>query len=70
MAALMIMSNASLAQEEEMEEIAETAISHEQSPQQDINEMYGAGVGNKFNINSITESSSSFTEKTLATSSA
>jgi hypothetical protein len=55
MAALMIMSNASLAQEEEMEEIAETAISHEQSPQQDINEMYGAGVGNKFNINSITE---------------
>jgi len=54
-AALMILSTTVLAQEEEMEEIAESSISHEQASQQDINEMNGPGFGNKYNINSITE---------------
>ena len=56
MAALMITSIATMAQEEEMEEIAEAAVSHDQVQQQDINEMHGAGFTNKYNINSITES--------------
>ena len=41
------------AQEEAMEEMAETAVDHE--PQLDINEMLGAGLIKKYNINSITE---------------
>jgi DNA uptake protein ComE-like DNA-binding protein len=53
--ALMIMSNSSIAQQEEMEDIAESAISHEQESQQDINEMHGTGFIKKYNINSITE---------------
>ena len=53
--ALMIMCTTSIAQSEEMEEIAETVISHEQAQYQDVNEMYGTNFGNKFNINSITE---------------
>ena len=54
MAALMITSIATMAQEEEMEEIAEAAVSHDQVQQHDINEMHGAGFTNKYNINSIT----------------
>ena len=53
--ALMIINNSSIAQQEEMEEFAETAISHEQTGLQDINEMHGSGFNNKYNINSITE---------------
>lgn len=53
LSALMITCSITLAQEEAMEEIAESAVDHE--PQQDINEMYGAGFSNKYNINSITE---------------
>ena len=52
---LLIMNNSTLAQEQEMEEIAESAVSPEQSLQQDSNELIGEGVGYKFNINSITE---------------
>ena len=55
MVALIIMSNSSIAQQEEMEDIAESAIGHEQAPQQDINEMYGTGFIKKYNINTITE---------------
>lgn len=53
MFALMTTCSITLAQEEAMEEIAETAVDHE--PQQDINEMHGGGFINKYNINSITE---------------
>ncbi len=56
MAALMIMSSTGLAQEEEMEEIAESAFSQEQESQHDINEMSGMGFGNKYNVNTITAS--------------
>lgn len=49
----MITCSITLAQEEAMEEIAESAVDHE--PQQDINEMQGGGFINKYNINSITE---------------
>ena len=56
MAALMIISLAARAQEEEMEEIAESAVSHEQASHQDINEMNGTGFTKKYNINTITES--------------
>jgi len=38
-----------------MEDIAESAIGHEQAPQQDINEMHGTGFIKKYNINTITE---------------
>ena len=54
MGALMIMGSTTLAQEEEMEDIAETAISHGQASEQEINEMNGMGFGNKYNVNSIT----------------
>ena len=53
LSALMITCSITLAQEEAMEEIAESAVDHE--PQQDINEMQGGGFINKYNINSITE---------------
>ena len=52
----MTISLAALAQEEEMEEIAESAVSHEQASHQDINEMHGTGFIKKYNINTITES--------------
>ena len=52
----MTISLAALAQEEEMEEIAESAVSHEQVTHQDINEMHGTGFTKKYNINTITES--------------
>ena len=53
MLALMITCSTTLAQEEAMEEMAETAVDHE--PQQDINEMHGVEFSHKYNINSITE---------------
>ena len=55
MVALIIICNSSIAQQEEMEDIAESAIGHEQAPQQDINEMHGTGFIKKYNINTITE---------------
>ena len=54
--ALLITGSIGFAQVEAMEEIAESAVGNEQAPQQDINEMHGAGFINKYNINSITES--------------
>ena len=56
MVALMTISSVTLAQEEEMEEIAKSAVSHEQVTYQDINEMHGTGFTKKYNINTITES--------------
>ena len=53
--ALMILGSTALAQVEEMEDIAETAINHEQASHQDINEMIGVGFLKKYNINTITE---------------
>jgi DNA uptake protein ComE-like DNA-binding protein len=55
MVALMIMNNATIAQEEEMEEIAESSISHVQESQQDVNDLLGAGFGSRYNINSISQ---------------